>query len=77
MARFRVKIWRNMFDTEYEDAEVTASDHMLAAAQALCAAGGGWADWIRVEEQGGRRSVVEVLDACSGMRFEYEAAYGR
>ncbi len=76
MARFHVKIWRDMADDEvYEECEVSASDRVSAAGRALRSIGGGWADWIRVEQQGRDRSVVCFLDSAYGTAFAYEASF--
>ncbi len=76
MARFRVRMWRDMADDDvYEECEVSASDHVSAATCALRSIGGGWADWIRVEHQGRYRSVVCFLDSTYGTAFVYEASF--
>jgi len=79
VARFRVQIYRDMQDdVPDEERIVSASDHAQAAALLLRSIGGGGADWIRVEEQTGQRSIVCFLDSvCGGNGFAYEASYAR
>jgi hypothetical protein len=82
VARFRVKLYREMQQEEPDgEAVVSASDHIQAAARVLREMGGGWADWIRVEQQGGGGSVMCFLDARwvpgAAFGFAYEASYRR
>jgi hypothetical protein len=76
MAQFRVKVYRDMqSDTPDEDRVVAAADHRQAAASVLRSMGGGWADWIRVEQQERDHSVVCFLDSTYGSQFECEASF--
>jgi hypothetical protein len=77
VARFRVQVYREMQREEPDEERVVAAvDHVQAAAHVLQALGGGHADWIRVEQQGGCRSVVCFVDSTyDGTSLVYEASF--
>src|SRR5437588_12553622 len=78
MTQFRVQVyWEMQSDIPDEDRVVATADHKQAAASVLRSMGGGWADWIRVEQQERDHSVVCFLDSTYGSQFDYEASFPR
>lgn len=76
--RFRVKVYENLWDEEpIESMVVSARDHEAAVAVVLRRLRVFCADWVRVEQQGGCRSVMRFLDCrlTWGGSLEFETFF--
>lgn len=73
MRTFRVQIWREMSDDVADvDRDISASSAIDAAARVLRADGGGFAEWIRVEERNSTTQALLLLDTnYSAGEFDY------